>query len=397
MPGPIDLTRLTPLFAEQDEATITARWNDWIAQDFPGVDTREGSLAQIITRPPVREFARLYDLAGTELLAAALPSASFGEYLDLHGAIPGILRQQASQAGGSVLLVAGAQAAGKVAPAQTVVATDPADPAVAPLEFATTEPVTLIEGSVRVEVLAVQGGIAGNLAAGSISVLQTPLADGITVVQDEPTEGGSDLEDDPSLLASIEVSYRQRRGSGTETDLILVARTIAGVRTVTIRELEPSGPGTVTVIVGDALNRPLPSPVVAAVQALIDPGPGRAGGVLPPGERAYVLTTALLNVDVSARVRPADGFTVTDGADGVDLRPSLQAAVENLLRLVPSGGQIVYSKVLSAIVDVAGVLDVDELTITVEGFPPSTGANLSIPSTPPKAPVLRTLTLTAAP
>ena len=67
-----------PLYPDQDEDTIRARWQAWANEGLTvddvdeWVDTRPGSFWYIATSPGVQEAARLYDLAGAEVPAAAM-------------------------------------------------------------------------------------------------------------------------------------------------------------------------------------------------------------------------------------------------------------------------------------------------------------------------------------
>lgn len=77
-----------PLFPEEDESTIYARHSAWANEGLTPddvdewIDTRVGSHFYTWDRPAVREQARIYDLMGTEFVAATMPIWSWGKYLD---------------------------------------------------------------------------------------------------------------------------------------------------------------------------------------------------------------------------------------------------------------------------------------------------------------------------
>lgn len=83
-----DLLDFLPVFAEETEAAIYARFEAWANEGLTvddadeWIDTRQGSHFFIWSRPIVREVARYYDLLGTEYVAATMAVWSWGQYLD---------------------------------------------------------------------------------------------------------------------------------------------------------------------------------------------------------------------------------------------------------------------------------------------------------------------------
>lgn len=132
---------LTPLYPEETEGTIAQRWKDWANEDVdPGdddyVDTEVGSLWWLLTRTGIREFARVYDLMGTEVIAASFPQFAWGTYLDDHAERQGIDRNEATAAGGDVVF--SGPAATTLNPGITVLV-PAADTESDPIEFTTTD------------------------------------------------------------------------------------------------------------------------------------------------------------------------------------------------------------------------------------------------------------------
>lgn len=83
-----DLLDVLPLFPEETEDAIYARWSAWAnegispAQLDEWIDTRQGGHFFTWSRPGVREVAKVYDLMGTEFVAATMAVWSWGQYLD---------------------------------------------------------------------------------------------------------------------------------------------------------------------------------------------------------------------------------------------------------------------------------------------------------------------------
>lgn len=133
-----------PLFQET-AATIRARIdadaNAGLEADDPDrIDTREGTFYYDITQSVVLELARVWDALGTEVPSAALPTHSWGDYLDDHAETFGLTRKEATQATGRLRISA---AAGVLVGQGSLFATDPATADADPIEFETTESLTV--------------------------------------------------------------------------------------------------------------------------------------------------------------------------------------------------------------------------------------------------------------
>lgn len=108
MPDFGDLLDVLPLFAEETEEAIWARWSAWanegVSPNQPDEwnDTRQGSHFFTWARPGVREVAKVYDLMGTEFVAATMPVWSWGKYLDAIAAGFLVERLEATHADGAV-------------------------------------------------------------------------------------------------------------------------------------------------------------------------------------------------------------------------------------------------------------------------------------------------------
>lgn len=106
-----DFLDILPLYPNEDEATIRARWDEWANEGLDPVDdvnrwtdTREGSMYFMCTKSGVRESAREYDLMGTEVIAAASPLFAWGQYLDYQAEVRSLARLAATPAAGFILL-----------------------------------------------------------------------------------------------------------------------------------------------------------------------------------------------------------------------------------------------------------------------------------------------------
>jgi uncharacterized phage protein gp47/JayE len=293
-----------PLFPEETEATIRARWNAWANEGLdPGVDvdqwtdTREGSFFWVASEPGVRETARVYDLMGTEVPASGFVLWGWGEYLDDKGEELGRPRNPGVYATGEVAVTA---AAGTLIAAGSEFGVEPVDEDGDAPEFVSTEEATVPGGgTVTIPVVAKEVGPASNVAAGAITEVLTPIA-GATVTNAEETVGGTDAETDEAYRVALLGRY-EPGAAGNEADYRRWALEEPGVGRVTVIPLG-LGAGTVIVVVSTAEGNPVASTVVDSLQQRLDPP---AFSTVLDG--AHDLPLATITVESTAGARD-DGF-----------------------------------------------------------------------------------------
>lgn len=382
-----------PLFGDQTEAVILARWEEWAnegvtpEQADEWVSTREGDHWHRMVRSGVREAAKWYDRAGTEVVLAGHPLWAFSDYLDSHAFVQDILRLTATYAEGTVTVsategtVIAAGVRFGVEPVEegeliefeaTAEATVPADP----------DPDTV--GTVDVPVRATDTGSIYNVPAGAVTLILTALDDDTaTVTNADAMTGGSEVEADAGLRQRLFGTYRGVR-RGNVYDYELLARAIPGVGRATVIPVW-NGPGTVLVIVSGPNGEPVSAGVVAAVQEALDPVAGLGAGQAPISANVTVQTAAVLAIDVTATVELEAGYSL-DGAGGsIDVSPTVERMLTSYISRVRPGGEVVKSKIAGAITNVVGVHDVN-VTVPV--------GNVAVNDDPAQAPALGVLTLT---
>lgn len=164
-----DVLDLLPLY-QVTSVVIRARMDadanaGLIASDPRYIDTREGTFYHDVTEPMVIEFTRLWDALGSEVIAAAFPQTSWGDYLDEHAAVFNLVRNPAVSATGTVLF-AGTPAT--LVATNTVVSAQPADPSQDTITFLTTASGTTGPTALPPAGVAVVGSNSGGtLAAGT--------------------------------------------------------------------------------------------------------------------------------------------------------------------------------------------------------------------------------------
>lgn len=159
----------------------------------------------------VRLWAAAAQLQALEIqtdwvLDQSFPQTARGIWLDYHGQMRGISRQEATRAVGTLRFTVEAEPVTDITiPADSVCMT------AGEVRFRTVEDVVLKAGTLSVDAAAeaLEGGIGGNAAAGSVCILTAcPMAvTGCT--NPSPFTGGRDTEDDESLRERILESYRR--------------------------------------------------------------------------------------------------------------------------------------------------------------------------------------------
>jgi uncharacterized phage protein gp47/JayE len=387
-----DLLDFLPLFPDETEDAILARMRDWANEGLDPVedaeswvDTREGSHWHVSVMPSVRELARLYDKAGTEVPASGFPVWAWGDYLDDHAEVQTIARLAATPA---TVTVTFSGDAGTPIPAGTVVGVEPIAPDDPAPEFEVTvggvipgDPAVDPPATVDLVARATEAGVAGNVGARAITVVSTPIPS-LTVTNAAAASDGSEPESDEALRERVLGAYVPK-GAGTAADYERWARAWAGVGRVTVIPLW-AGPGTVKVIVTDAAGEPLSPDAVAAIQADLDPNPGRGDGKAPISANVTVETATARPLDIAATVEFEAGFSLDGGGGAIALRGDIVDALREYVERVQSGGEEVVAQLVGRIVSVAGVHDarIDSF----DGVAPP--VNVAIGDDPPEAPQL---------
>lgn len=393
-----DVLDFIPLFPDDDEETILARMRDWANEGLDPdvdvdqwVDTREGSHWHAAVMPGVKEKARLYDLAGTEVPASGFPLFAWGDYLDDHAAVQNIVRLAATYAAGEVTF---SGPAGTVIAAGTTVGVEPVNPDDPVPTFEVTVGGVIPgvagvdpDGEVTLTIRATETGVAGNVSAGAITVAETPLP-GIDVTNAAETVGGSEVESDEALRERVLAAYKGQ-GAGNRRDYERWARAWAGVGRATVIPLW-NGPGTVKVIVTDANGGPVSPETVAGLQNDLDPNPGLADGQAPVSAIVTVTTAVELAIDIDATIEFETGFDLDGFGGQIGLRQAITDSLRAYVERVEPGGEVVYEQVKGRIVTVEGVHDVSAVTLN------GAAVNVPVSADPAEVPAMNDPTLAEA-
>lgn len=347
------MTALPDYLTEQKEESILARMLGRIPAD---VDKAEGSYIWDALAPAAYE---LFLSAGwaQEVLRRGFATTAFGAYLDLRCGEHGVERRPAERATGKVTF---AGASGVVVPAGTRVATAADAVTSTPsVEFETVEAVTIGGvGLVEASVMAVEAGVLGNIAAGSIAVLVEPVPGVTGIANAAAMIGGAETESDASLLERYLLKVRNPGTSGNRADYLQWALETDGVGGAQVQPLW-NGPGTVKVFVLNQEKRAASAAIVAAVQDVIAPGAaGTGAGKAPIGANVVVAAPAEVPIAIGVKLSLRTGWTLAQAVTGI------QAMMTEYLKSLAFADAVVrYSKVNSLLLDVPAIVDLSNLTI----------------------------------
>lgn len=256
------------------EEKILSRMLNRLPSDL---DKAEGSYLWDSNAPASYEFYEC-SLMAKQMLADGFASTTASTnpdyrspYLDLRGEEHGIPRREAKKASKENGLKIFA-APGTIILAGLHAAT-PADAATntPSIEFVTTNDVTAgADGYAYADIVALEGGTAGNVPAETITVLVTPV-DGVTgVINPASLDNGLDIEDDQTYLARYLFRKRNPSMSGNRADYIFWAMEVQGVGNVSVIPVR-DGAGTVSVAIIDNDKMPANQELVDTVQNYIAP------------------------------------------------------------------------------------------------------------------------------
>lgn len=222
-------------------------------------------------------------------------------------------------------------------------------------QFAATETVEIV-GSGNVEIMAVAAGNAGVVGAGTITQMPVTLAGIVACNNPEPTHGGYNAESDDSMRQRYYAKLRTPDSGANKYAYRNWALEVPGVGDA---EVFPLGHGanTVDVVIIDTDRLPASSILVADVQAYIDPeSSGRGEGRAMMGAHCYVSSAAGQTINLTGKLIINGNQTVVEAA--------AKAAVKKYLASIAySGYSVSYAQINSAILETAGVLDVENLTV----------------------------------
>ncbi len=355
-------------------------------------DRNPGSLTRTLAESFGRELAVLRKQMENVYRSAYLDTAE-GPALEKVVALLGVKRKNREHAAGTVRFFRDSAAPADIfipEAARVSTATNP------PALFETAAPRVLRRGqlSVEVDVRAVDKGPKGVVAAAAISVMNQTLLgiDGVT--NEAPTRFGSDGEDDPELRARTR-KVLERAGRATPRALHLALAELPGLRENDVKIVEElvDRPGVVQVFVAESDDG---KRAFEVHEAILDSRPAgvrvehnfqlnlaatagatEGGGAVSTGDARDDEfepvgipggETFLVPVEVHVLIYP-DNVRLS-GAEKARMRLDGEQSLIALFDALPLGGAVVYNRLITALMDLGGISDLN-VTLHPTGAPPA--------------------------
>lgn len=212
--------------------------------------------------------------------------------------------------------------------------------------------------SIQIPIEAVEGGAAGNVAAGTITVIPVTITGLAAVINDAPTSGGYRAETDDELRERYYLALQQPITAGNKYQYQAWALEIDGVGYAKVFPLE-NGANTVGICIIGNDGKPASSALVAAVQEYIDPDSAGVGeGVAPIGAHCTVVAATSKTVNISVKVNALSGYS--SSAIKTEIQNKIDAYFADIaLRQ----DYVSYAKVGNLILSVDGVEDYSNLLL----------------------------------
>lgn len=220
----------------------------------------------------------------------------------------------------------------------------------------------ITEGSGNYRIICEQPGVDGNSYLGPIVPLdEVPGLTSAALVS--IIEPGSQNEDVEVLRARYFASFSDTPYGGNIASYQQIVSALEGVGAVKVLA-EPTGVGTVGILILDQ-NYAVPgAPKIAEIQALIDPAPkGSGAGFAPIGHAVTVAAPPTIAADVSFKV------VLRDGVEVENIQSSLEGVITQYLSelrkqwSVESAVTIMRAILESRLLDIGGVRDIQNLVI----------------------------------
>lgn len=332
---------------------------DMKARNTTGLVTTEGSFVDAVLRPVAYALAAYnFDLAAQAALAS--PQTAEGIFLEMQAGDYGLVRLPGDKATAQVTL---AGADGTVIPKGTAVQTKNG------LVFLTVAEAVIDGGTATAAVIAETVGSKYNVAEGDISIMQSLAT--VTVSAATAASGGSEPEADDALRARLNALRADLPASCNAAQYETWAKEVgAGKAKV---EGRWNGPGTVKISLLGADMLPAEAPLLAAVEAHIE----------PLREVCHTVTYAAagkteISVEASVSI---------SGTTAEKVQASLTQQLKSYFaELAFTGQPVSYNRIAFILLSIDGVADYTALTVN--------GGTAAIAVDADAAPVLKAVSVT---
>lgn len=344
------------------------------------LDLSPGGHAYNLTMPTALVIAEVCEFVLPEVVKLIFPEWSYGTFVDMHAKGKGMTRRAATAASGEITITGNPKT---VIPAGSLFSTAAVnnEPSI---DYKTLEAATIPEiGTVTVTVECTQTGIIGNTTENTIVLVSSRLT-GITAVTNEkPLTGGTEEEDDASLIARI-VEYNKSQGEsyvGSAADYERWARSVDGVGNATVIAAQDTS-GLVTIIITDLNGDPATEQLCTNVYNKIISPNNPSARLAPINANLKVAPPATMQISIKAKVELSDEATLEA------VKTAYQAQLALYLPVALREGEIKYSRVAAALAAVEGANDYSDLQIGLKDGETVSYGTFNIPITTNQLPAI---------
>lgn len=321
------------------------------------LDVSEGSHTWNLTRPTALVGAEICEFILPEVMKLIFPEFSYGIYVNYHAKARGLVRRPAAYASGYITITGDPKA---VIPAGSLFATASIndEPAV---DYQTLTDATISEsGSVTVSVQCAKAGMIGNTGKNTIIRVGSRLTSVKSVTNEDIITGGTEEEDDETLIERI-LEYDRTQGEsfvGSIADYKRWATSVPGVGEVTIIPA-PDTTGLVTIVVIDANGDPATDELCNDVYEYIMNPDEPAARRAPVNAYLSVIPPETIVVGIKAVIEIKDDYTLEA------VRESFVEKAATYLPTAMDEGEIKYTQIAKVLAQTDGVNDFMDLELGI--------------------------------
>lgn len=325
----------------EDRKTIHDRMLKNISDEF---DKSEGSFFYDATKPAVIEFERKNKEIQEVINKLDVENLEGEELERFIYQRTGIKRKQATKATKTVTITG--QEGAKISKGDLVGADT--------VNFVSLEDKTIDSaGKITVLVECEEYGTIGNVPAGAIKYFPVSIAGLVSVTNPESITNGYDAELDESLLERYYERIRTPATSGNKYHYLNWAKEVTGVGDAKVIPLW-NGPGTVKVVIVDSNKNPATEDLITNVFQYIEEE-------RPIGATVTVVSAIAKNVEITAKVSLAEGYTIQQVLD------KFKTDLDQYRKDVAfKDSYVSYAAVGNILFTVDGVLDYTDLKLNGE-------------------------------
>jgi uncharacterized phage protein gp47/JayE len=217
-------------------------------------------------------------------------------------------------------------------------------------------------GSVKINIQCTQTGTIGNAGANSIIFISGNITGVSSVTNEDEIKGGTDVEDDDSLIARI-LEYDESQGDsyvGNVADYKRWATTVDGVGSATVIPANDDS-GTVTIIITDSNGKPATEELCEKVYNYIMRPDEPESRLAPINTILSIIPPTTIDISIKATVELDEGATIESA------KISFISSVTSYLSVAMEEKEIKYTKIAAALSAASGINDFSGLLIGING------------------------------